>query len=117
MPAFVDAATWAVAAAPSLGITEEQMKAALTTDAFAQDLAAFVHEAGTWEGTPTELLSILQSRGAADLPATAARLSRKIHISALRAHGVEIKHMQGHTGRRLRATVDLHATVAEAHFA
>jgi hypothetical protein len=117
LPAFFDAAAWAIAAAPALGISEERMRAALTADPFTRDLAAFFHEAGTWEGTATALYAVLKSRGAAQLPATPARLSRKLLSASLRTHGIHLEHAHTHSGRRIRATVAAHSTVAAARTA
>jgi hypothetical protein len=110
-PTFADATIWAVAAAPSLGIPADEMLASLTPDTFAGELAAFVHETGPWEGTPTELHAILQARGVAGLPASPTLMSRKIHDSAFGAYGVHVEQSRTRAGRRIRVTLTTRSTV------
>lgn len=106
LPAFVDSAAWAIAAAPSLGVSAERMQAALTSDAFARDLAAFVNETGTWEGSATALHAVLHARAAADLPASPALLSNKIRTASFAAYGIEITHSRTHSGgRKIRVSI------------
>jgi len=95
---------WAVAGAPFIGFTENQIEAALRPDPIAKALAALVAEQGEWRGTHTELLSVLDQRGVPDLPADARSLSLRLNRSGLSIFGINLEPIRTGAARRIHVT-------------
>src|SRR5260370_40539692 len=58
---FADASQWATAAAPALGTSDYTMRAQLTPDPLAREVAAFAYERQHWERNATQLLKTLSA--------------------------------------------------------
>ncbi len=102
---FADASQWAIAAGPALGISEYTMRATLTPDPLAREIAAFAYEKQYWEGTGTELLETLRAAQVPDLPANATRLSRRLHQAPLSTLGVTFDIWKSNGNRKLRVAL------------
>jgi len=102
---FADASQWAIAAAPSLGIAEAQMRIALCPDPLARAVAAFAHEKQDWEGSPTQLLDALQATHSPDLPDSPDRLMRRLHQAPLATLGVVLETFRTAKQRQIRMTL------------
>ncbi len=106
---FADASQWATSAAPALGISEHTMRATLTPDSLAREVAAFAYEKQHWEGTATELLETLKTAHVTDLPAIPAHLTRRLHQAPLSTLGVTLDIWRSHGNRKLRVTLTSHS--------
>ena len=95
-----NACQWAVAAAPALGISQQTMRATLTPDPLAREVAAFAHEKQHWEGTATELLEMLRAAQVPNLPAIPAHLTRRLHQAPLSTLGIALDTWKAHAGNR-----------------
>ena len=94
-PRLPHLARWAAAAAPALDTTRREFFAALVRDPLAIAIADFIRECSTWSGTAGELLTILQSREAPDVPPTAKVLSERLRRASLHTLGIEFRDSQG----------------------
>lgn len=110
LPFFADAAAWAVAAAPALGVSQDEMLAALApappkpADPVVLALCDFIRDRSDWAGPATELLALLQPAAGAAWPRTPKGLSQHLIKLApsLEAAGVRIELSQSHGRRRIK---------------
>lgn len=109
LPRMADPALWALAAAPALGVVEDELHAALMATTDEQQLAAVAEDpvgslllghgepGQRWEGTSSQLLGKLRAWGGDDerkgLPGRAAELGKKLRRLApgLRREGCEVR--------------------------
>ncbi len=119
LPFFADAAAWAVAAAPGIGVSQDEMLAALApappkpADPVASALCDFLRDRSGWAGPATELLALLPPACGAAWPRTPKGLSQHLTKLApsLEAAGVRIELSHSHGRRRIRVA-HLHPTCA-----
>jgi hypothetical protein len=103
LPRLPDTAAWALAVAPALGLTEEQVLAALELDPpdrplLLDSIAAHMRDRQTWEGTATDLQEQLKT-DAGNARALSHQLRR--HISQLAAEGLVVTFPRSKTSRRI----------------
>ena len=94
-PRLPHLARWAAASAPALETTRQEFLAALVRDPLAIAVADFIRECSTWSGSAGDLLAILQSREAPDLPASAKVLGERLRRASLHTLGIEFRDSQG----------------------
>jgi len=107
-----DAAAWAIAAAPALGLTEDAVRSALEPDApvpadpVAATLCAFLDSRTLWEGSATELMDLLRPWRDDSWPRTPKGLSQRLSHAApsIQEAGLEIEFTRGRDSRRIRVT-------------
>ena len=106
IPRLPDTAAWAVAVAPALGLTEEQVLAALEPDPperppIVDALTAHMQEREGWEGTATELEEELDT-DAGNPRALSHQLRR--YSAELAAEGLEVSFPRSNKSRRIVIT-------------
>ncbi len=107
---FADASQWACAAAPALGISQHTMRATLTPDALARQIAAFAYEKQYWEGSATELLETLKAAQVSNLPASPVHLTRRLNRAPLSTLGISFDVWKSNGNRKLRVAVTARST-------
>lgn len=111
---FPDAASWTVAAAPALGLSQANIALALSTDPYVlalRDITAAA-EGGVWSGSATDLLSAFRHRKIPALPATPKGLMQRLNRSPLAVYGIELDSSIVHDRRVIRATHRVRECVA-----
>jgi hypothetical protein len=102
---FVDAHQWIASAAPAIGLSLEEINAALHTTPLVRALTGLLAEWGEWTGTATALLALLKERGASGLPATARVLSEQLNSTPLAVFGISYTTNRKNDERRIRLAV------------
>ena len=120
-PRLADAASWAVAAAPALGIADTEMLAAFPFDARSSDpvidaLAVLLDGSDEWTGSAADLLEKLRPSAGPALPGTPKGLMQHFNQStgALAEAGLEVTSTRNHEGRAVRVTHRLPKCVTQA---
>lgn len=92
-PRLADAAVWAAAAAPALGVTEEEILYAFDPEpgkhAVVEAVSSFMEDRATWAGSATELHALLAGPGLPPTPEALAQLLRR-QLAHLARAGVEV---------------------------
>jgi energy-coupling factor transporter ATP-binding protein EcfA2 len=109
-PRFADAASWTLAAAPALGVSEEAILSALgagapiAPDPVAQAVFKFLDRRTEWTGSATQLLNLLRSPHDSSWPRTPKGLSERLKQAAgfFDAAGIEIEFTKTHGHREIR---------------
>jgi hypothetical protein len=83
---FVDAHQWIASAAPALGLSLEEINAALHTTPLVRALTGLLAEWGEWTGTPTELVAAL--RGSPGVPTNTKALTQSLNTTPLAVFGI-----------------------------
>jgi hypothetical protein len=102
---FVDAHQWAASAASALGLSIEDVNAALHATPLVRALTGLLAELGEWTGTPTALLTLLKERGASGLPTTARILSEVLNSTPLAVFGIRYATSRKNDERRISLAV------------
>jgi hypothetical protein len=102
-PACVDAARWAVAAAPALGVAAKDLLAAFQPfepDPLAAALAEFMRNRTNWQGSASALLAELRPALGDAAPATPRAFSQRLR--SLTHTGLAIEFGKSHGNRSIR---------------
>jgi putative DNA primase/helicase len=83
---FADAQQWTASAAPALGLSIEDVNAALGATPLVRALTGLLAESGTWTGSPTDLLTALH--GIPALPTSAKGLTQALGSTPLAVFGI-----------------------------
>ena len=105
---FVDLQQSVTAAAPALGLSREDVNAALSSSPLIAALTNSLTELPDWTGTPTDLLAALTAEGATGLPANARSLAQQLNATPLALYGINYS-----TERRMDARL-IHLAMTHA---
>jgi hypothetical protein len=102
---FPDAATWAVAAAPALRLTEANIALALNPDPYVSPLTELVRATGgSWSGSATDLLTAFRARQIPKFPGNPRSLMQRLNRAPLPIYGLHLAAYETNRGRRISIT-------------
>src|ERR1051326_6973143 len=99
---------WTTAAAPSLGLTTEQINSAVAADPLIGAVQTLLESSHEWTGTATELARIL------DVAITPQHLSEQLNALPLALFGLTFASWMGHRQRRIRLAQTREVAVSKA---
>ena len=101
---FADVHQWTAAAAPALGITQDEINIALAASPLVDAIQELLETSQEWTGTPTQLHNTLRARGMSSLPSTPKVLSEQLSSTAFALFGITHESSRTDTERRIRMT-------------
>jgi putative DNA primase/helicase len=97
---FADVHQWTAAAAPALGITQDEINIALAASPLVDAIQELLETRQEWTGTPTELHNTVRARGMSSLPATPRVLSEQLNSTAFTLFGITHESWKTTNGER-----------------
>ncbi len=110
---FPDTHQWATAAAPALGMANEDISRALAANPLVESIHELLQSHPDWIGTPTDLHHALASAGAA-IPATPKSLSEALNATPFTVFGISYTAWKGHRSRLIKLSRIAPSFVREA---
>jgi energy-coupling factor transporter ATP-binding protein EcfA2 len=101
---FADVHQWTAAAAPALGLTQDEINVALAASPLVDAIQELLETNSEWTGTPTELHSALRKQGMSSLPCTPKVLSEQLSSTAFALFGITHESWRTNAERRIRVT-------------
>jgi hypothetical protein len=99
---FADVHQWTAAAAPALGLTQDEIKIALAASPLVDAIQDLLETRSEWTGTATQLHNALKARGMSALPANPQMLSQQLNSTALSLFGIVHENSKSHGERWIR---------------
>ena len=100
---FADVHQWTAAAAPALGLTQDEINIALAASPLVDAIQELLESRPEWTGTPTELYNTLRVQHMSSLPATPRVLSEQLNSTAFALFGITHESWKAaHGERRIR---------------
>ena len=91
---FADVYQWTMSAAPTLGLTPEQINHALAANPVVDAIAALLESQPEWTGTATALLDQFRAMGLQNIPVNPRNLSHQLNATPLSLFGFELERRQ-----------------------